>query len=88
MAAISSAGPREIASSASFWLLLKRASRLVNPTFNQILRRLSLYCYDVPTRDIVADLRPDSIEKASGAFCSLFYFHQPHLGMTKCSGRQ
>jgi hypothetical protein len=30
------------------WLLPKRVPRLVNPTFNQIVRRLSLYCYDVP----------------------------------------
>jgi hypothetical protein len=49
-AAVSSAGPREIASSASFWLLLKRAPRLVNPTFNQIVRRLCRYCYDVPSQ--------------------------------------
>jgi hypothetical protein len=53
-AAVSSAGPREIASSASFWLLLKRAPRLVNPTFNQIVRRLCRYCYDVPFRGFVA----------------------------------
>jgi hypothetical protein len=44
-----------MASSASFWLLLKRAPRLVNPTFNQIVRRLSLYCYDVPKRGFVAE---------------------------------
>jgi hypothetical protein len=43
-----------MASSASFWLLLDRIPRLVNPTFNQVLRRLCRYCYDVPLRDFVA----------------------------------
>jgi hypothetical protein len=48
-AAVSSAGPRKIASSASFWLLLDRIPRLVNPTFNQVLRQLCRYCYEIPS---------------------------------------
>ena len=37
---------------------------------------------------VAVDLLLDGIGMASGALCSLFYFHQPHLGMTKWSGKQ
>ena len=43
----------------------------------------------IPDRGFVAiDLPPDANRKASGAFYSLFYFHQPHPEMAKFSGRQ
>jgi len=47
------------------------------------------FCYESPQGRFVAeDLPPEGIGMASGAFCSLFFFHQPHPGMTKCSGKQ
>jgi hypothetical protein len=43
------ASPGWLVCSASFWLLLDGASRLVNPTFCQIPLLFCLYCFDIPT---------------------------------------